>query len=54
MESGPTSGAAFFQNGKILYTPRPGFRGVDTLRYRLRNGNETQVVTLTMVVGNRP
>ncbi len=53
IESGPTSGGALFQNGKILYTPRPGFRGVDTLRYRLRNGNETQVVTLTMVVGNR-
>ena len=29
-------------------------RGVDALRYRLRRGTETEVATLTIVVGNRP
>lgn len=54
IDSAPANGAAVIQNRRILYRPVPGFRGVDTLRYRVTNGTQSEAATLTIVVGNRP
>lgn len=54
VDSAPAHGAAVIQDRRIQYRPVAGFRGVDTLRYRLTNGAEAAVATLTIVVGNQP
>jgi hypothetical protein len=55
IQTPPAHGTAVIAGRLLRYVPAPGFRGLDTIRYRVSNGaHEVEIATLTIVVGNRP
>ena len=51
----PASGQITVQNGQIVYTPKPGFKGKDVYTYTITDpsGNKT-VYTVNVIVSNQP
>lgn len=49
----PTVGAASIVNGKLVYTPRPGYVGVDRFEYTVRSGGVEETATVIIQVTNQ-
>jgi hypothetical protein len=53
----PSHGTATVNNGKVVYTPQPGFTGTDSFTYIVsdgKGGTATATVTVTVTGPNRP
>ncbi len=51
----PSNGTAVISGGEIIYTPNPGFTGVDTFSYTISDGNGgTATATETVTVTAKP
>ena len=51
----PSNGTAVISGGEIIYTPNPGFTGVDTFTYTISDGNGgTATATETVTVTAKP
>ena len=54
IDSQPQHGAAVVQNGQIVYTPAPGYVGVDSFTYIISDGKGgTATATVTVTVGGQ-
>ena len=51
--SAPTEGTAAIVNGKVVYTPRPGFVGFDSFSYTVRSGGVEETATVVVWVTNQ-
>ncbi|MEA2029880.1 MAG: Ig-like domain-containing protein, partial [Campylobacterota bacterium] len=50
-------GTIRLENGKLIYTPKSGFSGIDTFNYEITDSNgavDTTIVTITVTIINTP